>query len=409
MPSSSPIRRPRSLAMRMASAMFMPRRGIRGTTSAAPIRGCWPRCTVMSMSSAGPAHGAKGAFDHRPRRAGHGHHGAVVAGVHLGVQNPHTRDAGNRRRDRFHDLGAAALAKVGHALQKRPLDSAPRQGPPHPPGLTSHRPRDAHAAHVPRICLRPVHDDPAGLDDHGDRVRAEAIDQVPVIRYVQHQQVCLVSRRQAPQPISETDGASRVERGRHDGLGRRKPVVPAGQGGDQRHRFAPAGAGVEVRAQGNCHPVVNHRSAVRKAMAPQSHGGSRQQHADHSGLGEPRHLVRCRAGQMVGRDSPELGSQRRPSERRELIGVDLEAQPQPRRCLQHAAGLGHGEGTLLAKDVAKSRCGRPRLASNGGRQHLADHQVHILLVAPGVLRGHGMGPHEGWDQAPPAACRRAGR
>src|SRR5262245_55344263 len=52
MPSSSPTRRPRSLARAAQSSIVAPSTGTNGQTSVAPIRGCSPRCLAMSMSDA---------------------------------------------------------------------------------------------------------------------------------------------------------------------------------------------------------------------------------------------------------------------------------------------------------------------------------------------------------------------
>lgn len=52
MPSSRPTLSPSRRAISTHSAMVTPRTGTKGTTSAAPMRGCWPRCSSMSMSCA---------------------------------------------------------------------------------------------------------------------------------------------------------------------------------------------------------------------------------------------------------------------------------------------------------------------------------------------------------------------
>ena len=87
---------------------------------------------------------------------------------------------------------------------------------------------------------------PPFLEDILHQVTAEAIGQVPVIIYSQHQYVSLLAGVDGAELLLPPDGSRGVDGGRCDGLRRGEVHGAAGQRDNKLHVAAPGGAGIQV-------------------------------------------------------------------------------------------------------------------------------------------------------------------
>ena len=129
-------------------ASEIPDTGTKGITSVAPIRGCTPRCTVRSMSSAARPAGAHGRLHYRQRAPGNGHHRTIVVAIHRPVEQGDAIHA-HGVHDGMHFLKIAALGEVGHALDDGLVHKTPSLAARlFPPGIAN---RKLHARIHARI------------------------------------------------------------------------------------------------------------------------------------------------------------------------------------------------------------------------------------------------------------------
>ena len=80
-------------ARRTHSSRVTPSMGMKGTTSAAPMRGCAPWCAVRSISSTAFATPTQRGIGHRGGRPYEGEDRAIVVGVRFAVQQDHFGNA----------------------------------------------------------------------------------------------------------------------------------------------------------------------------------------------------------------------------------------------------------------------------------------------------------------------------
>jgi hypothetical protein len=133
--------------------------------------------------------------------------------------------------------------------------------------------------------------------------------------------------------------------------------------------------------------------SVAKARVTLEHGAGRsaghvqrvaragEHHGRGAGRAQGRDVVAGCVNEVVRRHGPELGGQRRPSGVGQLLGVDLQPEPQGAPGLEHAPRLIDREGALVAEHVDE-------VGLTGHRgQDLVNHVGDIVVVAARVLLG----------------------
>ena len=104
--------------MATQSSMVTPSMGMKGTTSAAPMRGCAPWCRGEVDQLRGLADAANGGFLDGVALADQRDHAAIVVGIHFAIEK---KDAGNLHGfDDGVDLGRIpAFRKIGNTFNQR--------------------------------------------------------------------------------------------------------------------------------------------------------------------------------------------------------------------------------------------------------------------------------------------------
>ena len=170
-------------------------------------------------------------------------------------------------------------------------------------------------------------------------------------------------------------------------LGRHAHVAHR-QGDAERHRGRVARAGVAVGGDGHVHAGVDRAAGVGVRLA---RGEVRcgQEGGDGVARGQRGHVLVREVGAVVHRRRAHLDRELHPRPEAELIAVHAQAEARRAARLEHGARLVGVEGALLAEHVDPAR---ERAA---GVEHLAAHQLHVLVRAPLVLGRDGVGSEEG--------------
>ncbi len=134
---------------------------------------------------------------------------------------------------------------------------------------------------------------------------------------------------------------------------------------DERQVLGRARAGIAIAGQRDAHAALD-QSPRRCVVDAEEERGPRQQRCHCAGSRQRVDPRIADAQQMIGRHRSEPRRQLRPTQRRQLIGVQLEPEPQLARPQQHALRFGEGEDARLAEYIAELRQPTPRNL----RQHL---------------------------------------
>src|SRR5579864_9807297 len=93
---------------------------------------------------------------------------------------------------------------------------------------------------------------------------------------------------------------------------------------------------------------------------------------------------------MIGRNGAEARREFGPTERRELVRMDLEFEAMILCGSENALRFRHAEDALLAKDIAEFR----EALSSDRRNHFMAKQAHIFIAIVAILRRYFMGAHQ---------------
>ena len=114
----------------MQASIVVSPSGMNGMTSTAPMRGCSPSWTSMSISWIGGLDEALEGVAHRPVLAGDREHRAVVAGIARPVEQGHAADRGDRLGHPVDDIEPATFGHVRDRFDQHVLMLATRPGRP---------------------------------------------------------------------------------------------------------------------------------------------------------------------------------------------------------------------------------------------------------------------------------------
>ena len=333
MPSSSATRFASFCAVSTHTGMSSERSGTNGQTSVAPKRGWAPSCSLRSMISeafliarnAASAIGPSWPTKVTTQRLWVG---SLCTSRRLTPSTLLTASASC-----VDHLGPAALAEVGDALDEG------HRGPP-----SAEVRRAAWTTCRSRTTTSPP------MSDAGDEVDAPVVRQFLVRRRVEDEQVAVLARLEAADLVLEAERGRAAQRGGAEGLGRRHPVLLAGQRDGHLQVLAVAAAGVEVGGERHGH-AGGEQFLGRRVGGVQRVAGAGQQDGDGARLLEHRDVLGGDVDEVVGGDGAERSGQRRPSGVRQLLGVDLEAVAEGAAGLEHAPRLLDGERALVAEHV----------------------------------------------------------
>src|SRR4051794_2583169 len=205
-------------------------------------------------------------------------------------------------------------------------------------------------------------------------------------RGVEDHEVCVRALLQGPH-IETLEGARGAGGGRPHGLCGRHPHRGHRERDDHRHVGREARPGVAVGGESDGRAGVEQRARVRPGRSGREVGDRHERRHD-TGLRERLGVARPKVREVIGARGAELRGEPRARTGFELVRMDPEAQATLLGRGQDRTRLVLVEGAALAEHIRPAGERRARV------EHLAAHQVDVLVGFAGVFRRHDVSTEE---------------